>query len=73
MASLDKSRDAEGEVGNDSGLACTGSIELRLCEITKQLKINVQVKLAATREEGKLSVNLISRQRQIVSPCYLQN
>lgn len=37
MASLDKSRDAIGEVGNDSGLTCTGSIELRLCEKNNEI------------------------------------
>lgn len=36
MVSLDKSRDAMGEVGNDSCLACTGSIELRLCKIRNE-------------------------------------
>lgn len=58
MVSLDKSRDAMGEVGNDSCLACTGSIELRLCKIRneeeregRQLKINVQKRINSTTRE----------------------
>lgn len=58
MVSLDKSRDAMGEVGNDSCLACTGSIELRLCKIRneeeregRQLKINVRKRINSTTRE----------------------
>lgn len=50
MASLDKSRDAIGEVGNDSGLTCTGSIELRLCENNVRNNVKSKKISAETRK-----------------------